>query len=540
MSTDRSERCSQPGGCTPNRVAPPGTTMRRFGSMVALVLLLPLAWLAPGPARADTLDDFISTYQKIDKAAPPNSLPVSAADLAASKGLFDCLASGKTDPVVCVDSFHDTPLGKKASNEAGVPSSFWQAVDAYIAYKDKDYWGVAYHLGAAATCAVVQVLLGGADACALIAELIEFAKDVYSGGKAVAEFFADLGEGAYNVAKDGYCATAGKLFGGCDSSGPPPKPKSQQVYEKYFKPRLLPEGLTAIESEDLWALQKLVDSIKAKAKAGGHADAEIGKAVEVYDKALDAQWSAHVVQQVLPQLTKERVNFNGAGSVALAAANAWARYQSDSKKLPATSVPLYCNQRFVTLGYSHVTRWVNAHTAKAAELKLIGNYTWCNQVFWQGNRAAFVKAFRDAKLVGSVCPGLGCPSASAMATCKPFMASVGESCVYSVSAANQPAHPRPPSKVDLLPGAVPQRSPTAAGPVAGERSVTAAAAAGVAAPAPQSLTSPAGVQRELAAVGCMSRGGSLHFVCADESGVRRCEAWHVRRAVQSCRLQLRR
>ena len=222
----------------------------RFGTADALRwgTVLVLAALASLPARADTLDSFISDYAKIEHAAPPNTLPVAAADLKASKGLFNCLADGKVDPVVCVDKFHDTPLGKKASNEAGIPSSFWQGVDAYIAYRGHDYWGVAYHLGAAATCAVVQVLLGGADACAIVAEIVELAKDVYAGGKQVAEFFADVGETGYGAAKGAYCASLGQVFGGCGGGSAPKKPKSQLAYEKFFAPRLKPDGLIAIEA----------------------------------------------------------------------------------------------------------------------------------------------------------------------------------------------------------------------------------------------------------------------------------------------------
>lgn len=504
----------------------------RFGTADALRwgTVLVLAALASLPARADTLDSFISDYAKIEHAAPPNTLPVAAADLKASKGLFNCLADGKVDPVVCVDKFHDTPLGKKASNEAGIPSSFWQGVDAYIAYREHDYWGVAYHLGAAATCAVVQVLLGGADACAIVAEIVELAKDVYAGGKQVAEFFADVGETGYGAAKGAYCASLGQVFGGCGGGSAPKKPKSQLAYEKFFAPRLKPDGLIAIESEDLWALAKLVDAISTKAKAQGYAAGDIQTAAGVFDKALDTVWSEHMAQVVMPELIKERQQFNIAGSIHLAAADAWSRYKGDTKKLPSSSVPLYCNQRFSTLGYSHVTRWVNAHAGQAAALKLDTLFNWCKYTFWQANQSAFAQAFRDAKLVGSICPHLGCPSQQAHALCKPFMSTVGQSCGLVASIAGTPAMNVAPSKVDPLPRF--NASPARAGHEPPKLDVS---------PVRSPLQLPvaqvpnAQLRRDLASLSCSERDGELRFVCATSMGFERCEALRARRLVAACR-----
>lgn len=500
----------------------------RWGTALALALLVSL------PANADTLDSFIADYAKIEQVAPPNALPVATADLKASKGLFNCLADGKTDPVACVDKFHDTPLGKKASNEAGIPSSFWQGVDAYVAYREHDYWGVAYHLGAAATCAVVQVLLGGTDACAIVAEIVQMAKEVYAGGKQVAEFLADLGEGAHGAAKGAYCATLGSVFGGCGGGSAPGKPKSQLAYEKFFAPRLKPDGLTAIESEDLWALAKLVGTISAQVKTLGYAAGDVDIAAGVFDKALDAVWSEHVAQVVTFDLIKERQQFNVAGSVHLAAAEAWSRYQGDTKKLPSSSVPLYCNQHFSTRGYSHVTRWVNAHAAQAAALELDTLYNWCKNTFWQANQSAFAHAFRDAKLVGGICPNLGCPSQQAHALCKPFMSTVGQGCGLVASIAGTPAMNVVPSKVDPLPRigasparAVPEPAKLDASPVRTPHRL------------PVAQVRNEQLRRDLATMSCSERDGEWRFVCATPLGFERCEALRTRRLVAACTLSRR-
>lgn len=380
-----------------------------------------VAW--PQPAQA-SIDDFISVYQKIEAAAPSGSLPVSTAQIKAYKGLFQCIEGGG-DVIVCTNTFQQTDAGQQATSD--IPSGVWKVVEAYIAWKAGDVWGVVQHLGEAAMCAVLQVIAGGADICGLIDDLIEAGKALLDAGKAVVEFFKDLGEGAWNAVKGAYCSTPLSVFGGCEDSGPPPKPKAQVIYEKFFAPKVLPDGLTAIESEDLWASDKLLNQLKSQAKAQGYAEADILTASDIFAKAVDGQWTADVVNRVLKNLAAERNSFNTDGSIGMAANYAWDLYKK-SKSNPQAKIPLYCNEHFVTLGYSHVTRWVNAHPDKAKELMAQTNYQWCKNVFWEGNKAKFAEYFK--KYMEPTCPGLGCTSTADLGFCNQLMKNVGLNCVF--------------------------------------------------------------------------------------------------------------
>ena len=212
----------------------PTPLLRCILFIVVFVVATMIGWL---PSAQASIDDFIKVYQKIESAAPPGTLPASSKDIETYKKLFQCIESGG-DVVQCTNEFHKTDAGKKAT--ADIPEGVWQVVEAYVAWKSGDVWGVVEHLGAAAMCAVLQVLAGGFDACGLIKDLIAVGEAFLDAGKAVAEFFNDLGKAVGGAIEDAYCATVGSLLGGCDDSGPPPKPKSQVIYEKFFAPKLLP------------------------------------------------------------------------------------------------------------------------------------------------------------------------------------------------------------------------------------------------------------------------------------------------------------
>ncbi len=412
-------------------------TLHRWWLPLLLILGCLFAW-APA-AQADVDDDFAWVLGELDKINA-NPFPVSGQDVKDSKGLFKCLDNASNDVQVigCIDKFKDTPLGKKGVDAVGgIPSWFWKLLDAYIDLRTKDYWGLVADLGEAAICIVAQVLAAGTDLCGLIKELIEIGEKLLDAGKAVAEFFKDLGEGAWNAMKGVYCASPLSVFGGCDDSGPPPKPKAQVIYEKFFAPKVLPDGLIAIESEDLWAPDKLLKQLQAQAKAKGYSEGDVFTASEIFNKAVDAQWSADIVKNVLKDLAAERNKFNST-YINVAADNAWGHYKKDQKKLPYARVPLYCSERFSTLGFSHVTRWAYAHPDEAKKLSVLGIYQWCDKVFWEGNKPKFAPYFKDKYHMGAICPGLGCSSKSDLQFCEPFMKSVGLDCVFVANIKQQP------------------------------------------------------------------------------------------------------
>jgi hypothetical protein len=397
--------------------------LRMWQRLLMAGLLFACTLGVAAPAAADTLDDFIDIYKKIEQVAPAGALPVKSADFVASKGLFNCLANSNTDPVVCVNDFHDTPLGKKAADGASIPTTFWQVVDAYIAYIQNDYWGVAYHMGEAAVCAVVQVLLGGVDACSIIKELVELAKSLYDAGKAVVEFLKDVGGTAKDV------ATCIITLGGDCGDDSPPTPDEQFVYEYVFLPKIA-DGVTKIEQANGSYgpyVTSLVNNAKhkptpilskpwpygedgtfgAKTFLYPHFTAKaIDTARQIYEKAVDANWSKHITQQVLPQLGTERFQYaqNQTQSVAQQAAQGYVNKKFGS---PEAAVKFICYDHFTkALPYAHVDQWILTHAAVASKLKAETHTNWCGQEFW-GQKAMFAKSFHDYIKTTNLCQESG-------------------------------------------------------------------------------------------------------------------------------------
>lgn len=413
--------------------------LRHF--LISLVFVMTL--LIGLPTAQASIDDFISTYKEIEKYAPPGSLPIASADVIAYKSLFQCIEGG-SDVIVCTKKFKESDAGKKATGD--IPEAVWQVVDAYIAWKAGDVWGVVEHLGTAAMCAVLQVLAGGFDACGLIKELVALGETMLDAGKAAAKFFKDLGEGVFNAAKGAYCASPLSVLGGCGDSGPPPKPKAQIIYEQFFAPKVKPDGLIAIEAKDAFAFHKLKTQIEDQAMAKGYSKNDTLLASMMFTKAVDAQWTADIVNKVLKELAAERNNFNAVGRISLAADYAWNHYKKewdeynkglgwpDWQSFPDKKVPLYCVERFEALGYGHVDRWINTHD-EAKTLNVISHYQWCEKVFWEENKTKFAPFFK--KHMETKCPDLGCSSKADDSLCDTFMGYVGLNCVVLVSAKDQ-------------------------------------------------------------------------------------------------------
>ncbi len=166
-------------------------TALRSRGLPALAVLGCLFVSAPA-ASGDVLDQFAWVLTQLDNVHA-NPFPVTGADVGASRDLFQCLDQAANDPQDpdgkmggCFEQYANTPAGQKAWSSTGVPSWFWDLLGAYVDFRTKDYGGVVAKLGEAAICIVAQVLAGGSvDVCGLVKELVELAKDVYAGGKAL-------------------------------------------------------------------------------------------------------------------------------------------------------------------------------------------------------------------------------------------------------------------------------------------------------------------------------------------------------------------
>lgn len=385
-----------------------------------LLLLVTVCFLIGSvtPSRADTLDSFIGAYKKIESYAPPNSLPISSNDLVASKSLFSCLEQG-SDAGICIDTFSNTPLGQQVVAESGLPSSFWSVLDAYVAYKNGDVWGVAYNLGEAALCAVLQVLAGGADICGFIKELVELAEKLWDTATAVAEFFADLGEGAWEAAKGAYCDTLGSVFGGCDDDSSPPE---AVAYAWVFAPKLA-DGLTARKAIDPNAFDNLRQQLIGQASANPaqlniqmpgwlkitFPAAAVSTAAQIYTNTVDQNWSADMTKNVLPALSQKRDGYPTPQKIAQLAGTAANAFKNNNAE-PLWVVRKACSDEFrQSFGFAHVDRWItNPNTAQtAAQLKVKSSADWCNGV-WNGNKPEFAKTFAPFAR-NNFCPGTVTP-----------------------------------------------------------------------------------------------------------------------------------
>ncbi|HEX9627028.1 MAG TPA: hypothetical protein VGA00_08840 [Acidiferrobacterales bacterium] len=398
--------------------------------------LLILACLFASPARADVLDDFAWLLDQLG-TVNANPLPVTGSDIKSSKGLFTCLDGASNDPQVigCIDKFKDTPLGKKATGAAGIPSWFWDLIDLYVAFRTDDYWGIVSNVGEAGVCIVAQVMAAGAvDICGLIQELVELAKDVLDAGKAIAKFFASLGEGAWEAAKDVGCALG---LGGCGSSSPP----EQIAYAWVFAPKIA-DGLAARKSTDpsaFSALRQLLESnaLATPAKLSMPVNIPVyldKKAVDIASKiyvgVVDAQWTADIAKNVLPALAKKRGEYDSAQQIAIVAKAAAAGVTPGSPD-PTQLVVKRCTDDFrTTYGFAHVDRWILQFPAEAQKLGGVkSNNAWCAATFWAKNKGKFAPHF-VSYVKSNLCPAYGsqllCPTLAKYQSCLGLLGSVGQ------------------------------------------------------------------------------------------------------------------
>ena len=407
---------------------------RRY--LVVLLVLVAGSIAAPQPARADLIDDFAWVLDQV-----PGVFPVSGTDIKDSRAFFQDLANAKSDTDVAnlLQKYKDTPIGQQATAAVGgVPSWFWDLIDTYVAFRTNDFWGVVGHLGEAAICIVAQVMTGGSvDVCGLIEELVKLGQALLDAATAVAEFLASVGEGAVDVVQDIGCSLG---LGGCDESSPP----EQRAYAWVFAPEV-PEGLTARKALDPLAFGTLRKQLEADASAKPaklhitvpdwlkeyYSAGVVSTASGAYAKTVDAQWTADMAKNVLPQLAKKRAEYDSPQQVAAVALEAAAGYKLNPKNPPYTSVPNLCTDDFAKgFGYAHVDRWIATFPGDAKALGDVKtNAQWCQATFWAKNKDKFAEHFRNYTKV-NFCPQFGstllCPTISKYESCLGLMGSVGQ------------------------------------------------------------------------------------------------------------------
>jgi hypothetical protein len=394
--------------------------------------LLSLALVIAGligflPSAEASIDDFIKVYKQIESAAPPGTLPVTSAEIVAYKDLFTC-AEGGGDIVVCANSFHKTSAGQQASDQADIPEGVWQGVEAYVAWKDGDTWGVVEHLGAAAACAVLQVLAGGTDVCGLIQDLYDAAVKAYDTAKWVVNFFKSVGEGTWNTVKAIGCTLH---LGGCDDD-PPPPPAEVTAFNQFFAPAVKDgSALKARESKNPNAFGTLVNTLSSAAQKKFSLPV-VAKAAGAFTEDVNKLWNSDIASNVLPALAAKRDAYNNAqkaqnvGAAVKDAADAYAASKTD----PMQRVVKHCTDDFAE--FAHFDYW-QAKPEFQALWKQLGSSpstaTWCSQVFWYKNKETFTKSFHDYVAV-NFCPTYGqqllCPALPKYEVCLALMGSVGQ------------------------------------------------------------------------------------------------------------------
>lgn len=412
-----------------------------------LQLFLALACLgAVTPAaRADALDDFVSLYKDIEDEVGSSNMPVSAYYLEDSKNYMRCLAGG-TDVLVCTDQYHDTGAGKDAANQTGIPSGFWMALDAYVAYKQGDYWSAAWSLGQAAACIALQILAGNTDICGLVQELYEIAKGIYEGGAALLGFLGDVAGAAW----DAVSGAANALCEGltlCDDDDDGP-PLHVTMFQVIYSPHTQ-EGVHARESTmtsayDLllvalsanataWANQLYAGFIAWQPSAKGQIDAYIKSSVATaengFTTAVDAAWTGDILSRVVKgQQQPKRAQYVADGIGPLAESVAAKFIQSNND--PDWLVFNECNETFSSIyGFAMVDRWIAHFPQKASEFQVKTNMAWCKETVWGAYKYKFVKGFGDY-LKTHVCAASGdaivCDSLEHFQKCSRLMGSVGQ------------------------------------------------------------------------------------------------------------------
>jgi hypothetical protein len=275
---------------------------------------------------------------------------------------------------------------------------------------------------------------------------------VLDAGKAIGKFVAAIGEGAWQGIQDIGCSLG---FGGCSKSSP----AHEIVYTYIFAPRVKPQGLAAMEAVEAAAYGKLRQQLAANAlhdpviwsdpaaqnAFGKHppfSAAPVETAAKIFDKTVDAQWTADLAAAVLPELAQQRGDYQGAQQITYSAYEAAHAFKT-SHVDPATTVKTRCTQEFsVKRGFAHVDRWLAKYPGHTAGMLIEkrSNAAWCAEVFWQKHIDAFAGEFRKYVKNSIKCAAAGqsftCPTLAAFKDCAGLLASVYQqhSCGIAVQA----------------------------------------------------------------------------------------------------------
>ncbi|MBF8258913.1 MAG: hypothetical protein HW377_1287 [Actinobacteria bacterium] len=330
-------------------------------------------------------------------------------------------------------------------------------IDLYVAYTNKDFWGVVAVLGEDALCAVASIMTSNTvDVCGLIKELAQLAEDLLDAGKAVAKFFAAFGEGALDVGKDITCATVGL---GCDDS--PPPPPEYYAYEYVFAPNV-PAGVKKIEeSSSAFVSFQLQLEKNALAKPAAKLSkgypfplsfdkGPVNHASKMFSDAVDAGWTKDIATNVLPALAKKRNEYGTSQKIAELAKNAAATVKNETDS-PGNDIGDLCAKDFTTTGFEHVDRWIadQKHQKDVASLKAIKHGNWCVGPFWSGNKEKFAQQFESFVQQANLCPPSGggkyrCPNIEKYRKCLGILGSVDrkDQCGVNMAVAGQEAAAR--------------------------------------------------------------------------------------------------
>lgn len=408
--------------------------LRRASCVIPLALGLTLG-LCPSIARADAVDDLATV---LDYTGGIPGLPVSGQDIRDSKKMFLCIDKANDDVAVakCVDGALDTPLGKKAAAEAGLPSWFGKLIEVYIDVRTEDWWALIEDAGMAVACAAAQVLAGGTDICGIAQAIIELAGAAKEAFDDVVAFLEDLG-----------CAVGIA----CDSS----TPREAVAYGLVFEPRLA-DGLKARKDVDGFAFPKLRSQLEQNALAKPaklsipnypfqeqFTKSQVDKASAAWTGAVDKQWTADMFKNVLPARSTKQIEYNTPArvtAVANAAASAYlaSPKSSDAHKLAVDTCAVTDFGK--AFAFAHVDVWMQAYPDEAKKfVGLKSNQSWCTGDFFGKNVAGFAHGFRDRLVATNTCAALGqglvCPTLAKYETCVGLMKHVGQPGQCGVNAA---------------------------------------------------------------------------------------------------------
>lgn len=384
----------------------------RFLTFSVLFIVLLFNSITPVSAQADTFDDFVGFLKDVeDEIGMPldqMGVPFNATQLKQSKGVITCLSNANGDTyetAICIDDFHDTSTGQQLSEQADLPSWLWDVVDSYILYMEKDYTGLAWSLGEAVVCAVINVWTG-TDICGLIKELAQLAEDVLDIGKVLIEWLGKLGEAVVGAIKDAACAIG---LGGCDDS--PPIPPEVVLY-KMMAPEI-EAGLNKREEKYSGAFNSFLADLKSRVLKKANAEikifndqvastwipqldyytqADVDKAGIRFIDTVNVRWSNDIIQRVDGERhirIKAYANPANIDSLSRQVLDKYIPGGSDFKWMLIDK----CTSDFkYDFGYDHIDRWKNMSLAveniRAMQDSVQSNRELCTS-FYDQNKTAF-------------------------------------------------------------------------------------------------------------------------------------------------------